>query len=124
MDQSEIKRRMPVWCALSDLFLDTELQAYGHRHTAEIIAQSGYSTKEAETILRNEVAPVFHLNLWSVAGEWTSWAEKDVEQMVVDRLDNPVWWQQISWLRELILNRYMATVRKDWREVKKLISEF
>jgi len=124
MNQSEIKRRIPVWCALSDLFLDTEMQACGHRHIAEIIAQSGFSSKEAEAILRNEVAPVFQVNFWGVAGEWTSWAEKDVEVMVVERLDNPVWWQKVNWLKELILDRYMATVRKDWREVKKLISEF
>ncbi len=123
MDQGEINQRMPIWCALSDLFLDTEMQTCGHRHIAKVIAQSGYSSKEVETILRNEVAPVFHVNLWSIAGEWTSWAESDVEVMVVERLDNPVWWQKLSWLRELILNRYMVMIGKDWQEVKKLAGE-
>jgi len=118
MDQSEIKRRIPVWCALSDLFLDTELQASSHRYVAKIITQSGFSSKEAEAILRDEVAPVFHVNLWTVAGEWTSWTEKDVEEMIVERLNHPVWWQKIGWLRGLILNRVMARVEKDWQEIK------
>jgi len=119
MEQSEIKRRTPVWCALADLFLDTEMQAYGHRYIADVIAQSGYSDAEVETILRTEVAPVFHVNLRSVAGEWAGWSEEEITEMVVNRLDNPAWWQKISWLRKIILNRHMMLVAGDWHEIRK-----
>ncbi len=121
MDQSEIKRRTPVWCALSNLFLDTELQTCDHRHIASVITEAGYTPDEAETILRTEVAPVFHMNLRAVAGDWASWDEEDVAGMVIQRLDTPVWWQKIGWLRNIILNRHMALVAGDWREIRKIL---
>ena len=51
----ELERRRPVWAALSDLFLDTELEAADHQRIAHVLAASGYPESELERILCREV---------------------------------------------------------------------
>ncbi|HSF11437.1 MAG TPA: hypothetical protein VLA50_00555 [Erythrobacter sp.] len=85
LSDAEIARRLPVWTALSELFLDQELQPSDYRRIAAVIDQSGYSPVEAEKMLRNEVAPAFVVNLWSVAGEWQGWPEEYVRERVLEK---------------------------------------
>ncbi len=85
LSQAEIARRLPVWTALSDVFLDTELDPQEYSHIADVIRQSGYTAGEAEAIFRDEVAPAFSVNLWSVAGEWQGWPEDYVRERVLAR---------------------------------------
>ncbi len=70
ISELEIARRMPVWSALSDIFLDQELRPSAYRYIADTIMANGFSPAEAEAMFRDEVAPAFAINLWSVAGEW------------------------------------------------------
>ena len=70
LDDSEIERRKPVWAALSELWLDTELEEDDLRRIAEAMRRSGYSVGELRDIYLFEVAPVVFPNLLSVAGEW------------------------------------------------------
>lgn len=79
----EIARRLPVWCALSDVFLDAELDEHCYRDIVEVIGANGFAGVEAEAILRTEVAPAFAYNLWSVAGEWAGWSEATVRELVL-----------------------------------------
>ena len=85
LSNEETARRLPVWTALSELFLDQELQPENYRHMASVIEQSGYSIAEAEDMLRNEVAPAFAVNLWSLAGEWQGWPEDYVRKRVLEK---------------------------------------
>ena len=68
--------------ALSDLFLDTELQPEDHQRIARVLAASGYSEAELEQILRSEVGPVLLPNLLSIAGNWAGfdlgWLEAEI----------------------------------------------
>ena len=82
----EIERRVPVWHALSDLFLDTELQAEDYRRMADVLRRSGHSPGELRAILQEEVAPIFFVNLLSVAGEWAGWSEDDVREIMLTSL--------------------------------------
>lgn len=66
--------RMRLWEAFSNLFLDTELTDSIFIYVARVVEQSGVSLTEAEAVLWNEVFPVLHHNLRSVAGEWTGWS--------------------------------------------------
>jgi len=75
-DEETLSRRKPLWLALSDLFLDTELQDHDHKYIVRIMKASGYSLQEIEQILMLEVFPVLLPNLRSVAGEWTGFNEK------------------------------------------------
>ncbi|WP_404477359.1 hypothetical protein [Novosphingobium sp. BL-52-GroH] len=60
--------RLPVWTALSHLFLDTELDAHDVGRIARVLEQSPYVTSEIEAILRDEVLPAFGGNLLSTWG--------------------------------------------------------
>ena len=51
----DIENRRPVWRALSDLFLDTELQEHDLSYIARILAESPYTLSEIETVLYGEV---------------------------------------------------------------------
>lgn len=72
----ELVRRRPVWVALSELYLDTELPDFTHRHIAQVLLTSGYSWPELRRIDREEVFPVLYPNLLSVAGEWALFEEE------------------------------------------------
>ena len=78
-----IERRLPVWCALSDLFLDNELQPFELDWIARQLVESGFSTGELRRILIDEVAPAFAPNLMGVAGEWAGWGPDDVREIVL-----------------------------------------
>jgi len=67
----ELPRRRPVWRALSELFLDTELQPGDHVSIARTLLDSGYDDPTWLGILVDEVGPVCGLNLLSAAGVWT-----------------------------------------------------
>ncbi len=71
LTEAEIRTRRPVWIALSDLWLDTELQDHDLDHIATVLRDSGYDRETLDRILAEEVAPVVYLNLYAVAGVWT-----------------------------------------------------
>ncbi|MDJ0943808.1 MAG: hypothetical protein QNJ30_10095 [Kiloniellales bacterium] len=71
LTEAEIQDRRPVWVALSELWLDTELQDRDFDHIARVLRASGYDRDALDRILAEEVAPVVYLNLYSVAGVWT-----------------------------------------------------
>ncbi|SHG02583.1 hypothetical protein [Chryseobacterium sp. OV279] len=73
---SSIKERTPVWIALSDFYLDTELQDSDFRYIAKTILESPYTFEEVKTINTYEVFPVLQSNLLQPAGEWACFNEK------------------------------------------------
>lgn len=80
--EDQIWERLPIWDALSEFFLDTELQPEDHRRIADTLAASRYSEKELEDILTYEVYPVCKFNIFSMAGEWAGFdSESMVEKM-------------------------------------------
>lgn len=62
--------REEVWLALSDLWLDSELDESWLRSIAAVLRNSGLSRAELERIFHYEVAPVVWLNHWVTAGVW------------------------------------------------------
>jgi len=62
--------RESVWLALSELWLDTELDEGGRAAIAGILSISGFSLVELDAIYRLEVAPVVWTNTWVTAGVW------------------------------------------------------
>ncbi|MFT3924493.1 MAG: hypothetical protein QM778_18285 [Myxococcales bacterium] len=82
---SDLDRRRPVWSALSELYLDTELDGADHARIALVLQRSGYSLDQAEEILYRELHPVLIGNLLSGLGEWAGFDERWVEQRVLAR---------------------------------------
>ncbi|MGI9541811.1 MAG: DUF7079 family protein [Cyclobacteriaceae bacterium] len=87
------KDREPIWIALSDLYLDTELQDFTLDHIANTIQGSPYTLEEVRKIDRQEVFPLLQQNLHSVAGVWgafeSEWVIKECAQQQKKRKN---WW--------------------------------
>jgi len=70
------EKRIKIWRALSDLFLDTEIDELTFKYIARSISESDLSLSEAEEILWYEVYPVLESNLRCVAGVWEGWSDE------------------------------------------------
>ena len=90
LSEEDIDKRIPAWCVLSELFLDTELQSTDFDRIAAVLARTGTSVADARRILEEEVAPVFIANALSVAGEWTGWPEAFVKERVLAHLHSGI----------------------------------
>ncbi len=101
----DLAQRRPVWLALSELFLDTDVEAL-LPSLAQGLAGSAYSEAELERILRKEVQPLLQWNLLSVAGVWEGFDPEWLEQSILarrHRLRLPCLfpredWQHLVWL--------------------------
>jgi hypothetical protein len=112
--QFDIERRLPVWHAFSELFLDTELQPYDYRDIGKRLRASGYPREELKRILEDEVAPVFSSNLLSVAGEWTAWTEEEVEDIMKRSLRVRIGFSPFWWLRKRM---FAGHLRAEWEKI-------
>ncbi len=81
-----IEERKPIWTALSEFYLDTELQKLDFRNIAFKIIESPYSFDEVKEINKYEVFPVLQPNLLSVAGEWAGFNEEWLVKSITDSL--------------------------------------
>lgn len=69
-------KRLQLWQALSEFFLDTELTDTTIAYIARVIQETGYSYQEVHTILWGEVFPGLKSNMLCVAGEWAGWPDE------------------------------------------------
>ena len=79
----DLERRRPVWSAMSEFFLDTQLDPTDHLRIAEVLRASGYTLAELEQILWGELCPVLFANYLTVAGEWAGFDMDFVEQRIL-----------------------------------------
>jgi len=70
MTHDELARRRPLWSAMSELFLDTEVR-WAVPGIARKCVESGHDDEALERIFWAEVFPKAIGNLTQVAGEWT-----------------------------------------------------
>lgn len=69
------ERRLALWRALSELFLDTEPDDVTFDYIARVVRESGYLPMQVKQVLWAELFPVLAGNLRSVAGEWAGWSD-------------------------------------------------
>ncbi|AXQ27791.1 hypothetical protein D0B54_03490 [Solimonas sp. K1W22B-7] len=113
---ADLKQRKPVWEALSEFWLDTELQESDFDRIAGVMARSPYSLEEIRDIHRYEVAPAVSANLAGVAGEWAGFDSKWlVERCRAQALRRgSVLRRVLLWLRAPLLWYFTAG---HWRKV-------
>ncbi len=104
--------RKSLWIALSDLFLDTDIQDHNFTHIAKTMKESGYSLTKIQDILMLEVFPVCIPNLHAVHGEWEGFRENWVVQKI-SASKTPNRFQR--WMHK----RSFWMIEKDWEEVVK-----
>ena len=124
LSSSEVDKRMPVWEALSELFVGKELQEYDYQYIADTLSQSGYSMDVLETILRNEVTPVFRENIgvFSIP-EMEGWNRETIKAVILDHLNKPQRFLQMIWFwRQRHVRQPPIIVQDRWHNVKHLLS--
>lgn len=68
--------RKQLWLAISEFYLDTELQEQDYEWIYRVFKQSRLTLQELKAIDLYEVFPTLQANLLSVAGEWAGFDEK------------------------------------------------
>jgi hypothetical protein len=78
--EAQIEERLPVWEALSEFFLDTELQPEDHQRIARTLAATRFTESEIEEILICEVCPVCKWNAfyWEWIGFDPNWLKAEM----------------------------------------------
>jgi hypothetical protein len=98
--------RVQVWDALSEFYLDTELNETDLEFIAKRLADSPFSVEELRQIEVLEVAPVCRVNLWQIPGGiWTGFAAdwlipRCLQRQRATRLKPNALWSFIYWLMQ------------------------
>lgn len=116
-----IEERKPIWIALSDFYLDTELQELDFRHIAFKIIESPYSFEEVKEINKYEIFPVLQPNLMNVAGEWAGFNEEWLVNRIQESLSKRNTAKKIGIEGAYLTLKWMC---KDyWEKLEKVYTE-
>jgi len=110
---AKIEERKPIWSALSELFLDTNLEAPDIERISKRLAESPYPTQKIEEILRFEVTPPLKWNMMVVAGEWAGFDDDFLCERISPRIDR----------KPFIRFPVFGLIQEDWRKIKTRIHE-
>ncbi|MFZ2752570.1 MAG: hypothetical protein WAZ48_03890 [Lysobacteraceae bacterium] len=91
----DIDVRIPVWVALSDLYLDTDV-TLSYDHIVRTLAASPYPIDALHEMLMHDVHPALYMNLMSVAGEWAGFDEAWLVERITAVRRQPRWRRRIS----------------------------
>lgn len=91
----DLHARIPVWVALSNLYLDTKVAAF-HDHIASTLAASPFPLDTLHRVLMYEVHPALYPNLISVAGEWAGFDREWLVERIVAVRRQPRWRRRIT----------------------------
>ena len=117
----DVERRRPVWGALSNLFLDSELDEKDRRNIAQTIVAAGYSPSEIQTILWEEVYPVAGANLRNPAGEWAGFDLDWMQQQILSGAHRRTVWMRIA---ERLPNAPARQVRQEWQKLLPFLPDY
>lgn len=112
----QIAERLPVWEALSEFYLDTELEGGDYDRIAARLSASRYTEAQLEDILAYEVNPACKWNLYSMAGEWDGFHPDWLKEQMT-----PLYDRRPGWSRYFHSNRLY---QRHWVRVRALIREY
>lgn len=115
LSESELMQRVPVWNALSDLFLDTELSDTTHRSIAKVVTESGFEAQEIHDILWKEVLPAVGDNLRVVAGEWAGFDPEWLKERILSVRANAS--TTLSHVGLISVNDLVNITKEEWEKV-------
>ena len=107
LDEQQIQARLPLWEALSSLWLDTEVTAEDLEWIARTMADSGLTIEELWRVYSFEVAPAVYKNQYSYAGQWAGfnrdWLRGEIVRNLRDRPRRTRFWTLFPPTRCIIL---------------------
>lgn len=86
-NEINIDQRKPIWSALADLYLDTELDDVDFKRIAIVFVNSPYSLDEILNINKQEVYPILINNLLNLSGVWEGFNEDSLADSILLRLN-------------------------------------
>ena len=107
---TELEARRCAWTALSELFLDTEVNIPS---IITCLQQSHFNWAEIETIMECEVAPVVGSNVFSIAGEWRGFNLTAIQARYLAGTARP----------SLTGRAALHVIREDWKQVQAALRE-
>lgn len=110
----DLDKRLPVWQAIADLFLDVDVESL-YNPIAHVLANSPYDLRTLNYIYTHEVAPVYHVNLLSVAGEWSGFSQEGVKTNIVKYLYKKRRSPFAKLASFLLRYIYTFTTKNDWK---------
>lgn len=111
--------REQLWIAMSDLWLDQDLQDYQLQSIASVVRESGLSEDELDKIFELELAPFLGMNNLTPAGEWAGFDEAWVCEQARKRHTKYRLRDRIG--ATLGITTYAA--RPSWNRVKAMVFE-
>ena len=127
LDEQQIQARMPLWEALSDLWLDTQLSDAYMEGIARVMDESGLTIEELWRVYSYEVAPVVFMNVYSVAGQWVGfspdWLRTEIVRNLRDRPRRTRFWTLFPITRCLMLSQTDDHWKKLFAIVRRLRNE-
>ncbi len=114
---------MEIWEALSNFYLDTELNEKDYDYISNILLKSKLSYSELKAIDLHEVFPTLQLNLLSPAGEWsgfeTAWLNAKCMYNHEKRISSKSF--RLSNQLKNALHFWMR--KKHWQEIERRMKE-
>ncbi len=105
-------RKWPLWNALSDLFLDTELAERDYQYIALKVLDTEIAPEDVVTILWFEVFPALCDNLRIVIGEWAGFDEVWLKQKVVNVIEGRE--RAYHLFGMLSVNQVIGIIEREW----------
>jgi hypothetical protein len=109
----DLDARIPIWMALSDLYLDTDV-TLSHDYIARTLVASPYSLEELHEMLMYDVHPVLYPNLMSMLGEWAGFDEAWLIERILASRAQPRW-------RRRITHWFARDIGVQWRTLAPMI---
>lgn len=124
----QLYQRRPVWIALSELYLDTELDDSQLLQILEVIYSSPYSIEEARKIDFFEVYPVLKSNIYTLAGEWAGFNENWlIEKIEGNFIGDKIFNFRLSglkyWWAKRFTEHYWVKLNRYWNESEKFLNK-
>ena len=121
LDEQQIQARLPLWEALSSLWLDTEVTDRDLEWIARVMADSGLTIEELWRVYSYEVAPVVYMNIYSFAGQWLGfspdWLRTEIVRNLRDRPRRTRFWTLFPITRCLMLSQ----THDDWKKLVAIV---
>lgn len=115
--------RREAWLALSELFLDTALDAADIAAIARRLRATGLPADTLQQLYQHEVAPVCWRNLLAVpGGAWAGFEPSALVAAVQRHRAHPPLLDAWGPLQRWRIRRWTASTRDDWLRVKALLA--
>lgn len=114
--------RLLAWQALSDLFLDTELDDQHIAAIATRLRGTGFTVRELERIYEDDVAPACYRNMSALpGGEWSGFNATWLAD-AIQRSQRRRSWLRVPWVKRFFVERWTRQSRADWQRVERQLS--